>query len=170
MKELYAETYYIEDSRNNSEWDREPSLNKANTKAANEFFCDFYNLVRKFEDSFRYRGFQLDIFETDKSENIWTLAKEYAGCELPPSSAILKEIPFANMFSRIIYFGDNEAHSILANSFREKFCIDDKEEPFEIFEANTFDNHNSALWYIVEGLWILRFEKFSLIVSLGTDE
>ncbi len=170
MKELYGETYYIEKSRNNSKWDKESSLNEANTKAANDFFCDFFNLVRKYEDSFQYRGFDLDIIETDKTENIWEMAEEYAGCKLPASSAILKEISFANIFSRIIYFGNIESHAILANSFRKKFCVNDAEEPFEIFEAQAFDSYNTSLWYIVEGLWILRFEKYTLMVSLGTNE
>ena len=58
----------------------------------------------------------------------------------------------------------------LISRFKKLFNIAAEEEPVSVLETGCFDSVNSYQFYILCGLWIVRFKNVTLFVTLGSDE
>lgn len=170
MEELYCEKYYDDEELAFVQEGYGLVLKKEFVDAANEFFRAFYKAETTYCKKRRYQGYALDVFPTDNSRQMEDLAKFYTGTYLPKDCVVHSGMSFDEALASIEpnFWPDERAALIL--NFKKLFGVSPDEEPVSVLETGCFDSVDFNQFYILSGLWIIRFKSVTLFVALGSNE
>lgn len=170
MDGLYCEKYYDDKELAFLRNAYNLVLEKEFVDAANEFFGEFYRIETAYCQIHDFVGYALDVFPTDNNMRMEDLAKFYTGTELPKDCAVRFDMTFDEALAHIEpKFWPDERKNLISR-FKKLFNIAAEEEPVSVLETGCFDSVNSYQFYILCGLWIVRFKNVTLFVTLGSDE
>lgn len=170
MDRLYCERYYEDEELAFVQDTYGIVLEKEVIDAANKFFSVFYMIETTYCKIHRYDGYALDVFPTDNSMPMEELAKFYTGTDLPKDCVVHPGMSFDEVLAHIEpKFWPDERATLISN-FKKIFDIAADEEPVSVLETGCFDSVHSYQFYILCGLWIVRFKNVTLFVTLGSDE